>query len=109
MIFTFQDYGDEAKGLGLVLSESETILGFYVILLYVNSIHRDNVRCVDDLVNVNRIGVAEPRVSPAGLEAIYIINQSRYRDEIIKRIVIAKDKVKLVERLRIKAVDAAFI
>lgn len=111
VIFASEEYGNEAVSEGLVIPNSETRIAFQLLYIYVNSSlpFSDNIACTDDLANYEiKIGLVNPQVSPGGKEAISIINQSKVKNELLSKVVYAKDMGELVTWYRLGAVDAAF-
>ncbi len=112
VVFASAEWGKRAVEEDLVYPDTETGIGYQIILLYVRKdlLENTSLNCIDDLVKYNvRIGIADPKVAPGGYEALYIINQSIYRDYLLQRIVIAKDIGELTTWYKLGSVDAAFI
>jgi molybdate transport system substrate-binding protein len=111
VIFASEDWGEKAVKNDLVYPDTKVGIGYQIVLLYVRKDLGDNISCIDDLVNsdVKKIGIADPKTAPAGVEALQIINKSIYKEEIMRKIVVAKDVGELVTWFRMRAVDAAFI
>lgn len=107
-IFASQDWGVKAEKAGLVNNKTLTKIGVVLLFLYVKK--GINVSCIDDLANYDiKVGIPDPNVAPAGAEAMRIINSSKNKDAILKKIVVAKDIGQLVTWFKMGAVDAAFI
>ncbi|WP_440059940.1 molybdate ABC transporter substrate-binding protein [Thermogladius sp. 4427co] len=110
VVFASQDWGLKALNQGLVYPEPTTGVGYQIVLLYIRSTVPYNITCIDDLANYPiRVGIANPDVAPAGLEALKIINQSSNADTIRGKIVVANDIAQLVTWYKLGSVDAAFI
>lgn len=111
VILASSDLGEIAAARGLVIPESETNLAYVLPVLFIKADLSSLVKCIDDLAALDvKIGVVNPAVTPIGIEAYYIINQSVNRDKLLSKVVVqTKDAQELLMLLKFGGVDAAFL
>ncbi len=106
VIFASEDWGRRAESEGLVFSSSKSVFAYQLAVVFVRR-GLQNVTCIDDLARPGlKIGIANPKVAPAGYEALYYFNQSKHSKEIMSNVVHVKDVGELVTIFKTGALDA---